>query len=113
MTLPFANLSISATQADTFDEFPNSLISVGRLADDNTVSIFTQYGITIHKEHDVLITCRGDPVLISVRDEHRRYRVSLIQTKGQWQPRLPKKRVTAKLREANNVYDLPSIEQAI
>ncbi|KAL7474759.1 hypothetical protein ACHAW6_005919, partial [Cyclotella cf. meneghiniana] len=111
--LPFTNLSANATQADTFDDFPNSLISVGRLADDNTVSIFTRDGVTVHKEHDVLITCRGNPVLIGVRDEHGRYRVPLIQTKGQWQPRLPKKRVTAKLREANSVYDLPSIEQAI
>jgi hypothetical protein len=111
--LPFTNLSANATQADTFDDFPNSLISVGRLADDNTVSIFTRDGVTVHKEHDVLITCRGNPVLIGVRDDHGRYRVPLIQTKGQWQPRLPQKRVTAKLREANNVYDLPSIEQAI
>eukprot|EP00804_Cyclotella_cryptica_P005131 CCRYP_011531-RA/>CCRYP_011531-RA protein AED:0.43 eAED:0.43 QI:0/0/0/1/1/1/2/0/350 len=97
----------------TFDDFPNSLISVGCLADNNTVSIFTQDGVTVHNEHDVLITCRGDPVLIPVPGEHRCYRVPLIQTKGQWQPHLPKKRVTAKLYEANNVYDLPLFEHAI
>jgi hypothetical protein len=37
----------------------------------------------------------------------------LIQQKGQWQPRQPRKQVTAKLQQANSVYDLPSIEQAI
>eukprot|EP00804_Cyclotella_cryptica_P025603 CCRYP_002838-RA/>CCRYP_002838-RA protein AED:0.23 eAED:0.23 QI:0/-1/0/1/-1/1/1/0/716 len=61
----------------------------------------------------MLITCRGDPVLIGVCDKHGCYCVPLIQTKGQWQPRLPKKCVTAKLREASNIYDLLSIEQAI
>ena len=111
--LPLPQLSPQATRADTFDDFPNSLISVGRLADDNTISIFTKDGVSVHKEQDVLVTCRGDPILIGVRDVHGRYRVPLIQHKGQWQPRAPRKRVIAKLREANNVYDLPSIEQGI
>ena len=60
-----------------------------------------------------LITCHGEPILIGVRDEHGRYRVPLIQNKGQWQRRPPRKRVNAKLRAANNVSDLPSIEQGI
>jgi len=111
--LPFTNLSTNATQADTFNDFPNSLISIGCLADDNTISIFTQDGVTIHKEHNVLITCHGDPVLVSVHNEHGRYCIPLVQTKGQWHSCLPKKQVTAKLCVANNVYEFPSIEQAI
>ena len=111
--LPFAGLSAKANKADTFNDFPTSLMSVGRTADDGTISIFTKDGVTVHKEEDVLITCRGEPILIGVRDEHGRYRVPLMQQKGQWQPRAPKKRVVAALQQANNVYDLPSIEQAI
>jgi hypothetical protein len=88
-------------------------MSVGKTADDGTVSIFTKDGITVHKEEDVLITCKGQPILIGVRDEHGRYRIPLVQQKGRWQPRPPKKRVNEKLQQANSVYDLPSTEQAI
>ena len=114
--LPFAGLSAKANKADTFEDFPTSLMSVGRTADDGTISIFTKDGVTVHKEEDVLIACKGEPILIGVRrDEHRHYRVPLMQQKqkGQWQPRAPKKRVVAALQQANSVYDLPSIEQAI
>ena len=111
--LPFKGLSASASQADTFDDFPTSLMSVGRTADDGMISIFTKEGVTVHKEEDVLITCKGKPILIGVRDENGRYRVPLMQQRGQWQPRPPKKRVIAKLQQANSVYDLPTIEQGI
>jgi hypothetical protein len=111
--LPFDNLSEQAAKADSFDEFPNSLMSVGKTADDGTISIFTKDGVTVHKEQDVLITCRGEPILIGVRDEYGRYRIPLQQRKGHWQPRPPKKRVNKKLQQANSVYDLPSTEQAI
>ena len=111
--LPFKQLSPKANQADTFEDFPHSLMSVGKTADDGTISIFTKDGVTVHKEKDVLITCQGEPILIGVRDEHGRYRIPLVQAKGQWQPRRPSKRVNAALRQANSVYDLPSIEQAI
>ena len=88
-------------------------MSVGRLSDDGTVSVFTKDGVSVYKEQDVLITCQGKPILIGVRDERGRYRVPLMQQKGQWQPRAPKKRVINKLQQANSVYDLPSIEQGI
>jgi hypothetical protein len=45
--LPFQRLSKAANTADTFNDFPNSLLSVGKLADDNTISIFTKDGITV------------------------------------------------------------------
>ena len=111
--LPFKGLSPSANQADTFNDFPTSLMSVGRVADDGTVSVFTKDGVSVYKEQDVLITCQGKPILVGVRDERGRYRVPLMQQKGQWQPRAPKKRVINKLQQANSVYDLPSIEQGI
>jgi len=111
--LPFSSILAKAVKADTFDEFPNSLISVGRILDDNTISIFTKDGITVHQEQDVLITCQGEPILIGVCHKHGRYHTPLIQQKGQWQPHPPRKRINKKLCEANSIYDFPSIEQAI
>eukprot|EP00804_Cyclotella_cryptica_P010972 CCRYP_016689-RA/>CCRYP_016689-RA protein AED:0.31 eAED:0.36 QI:0/0/0/1/1/1/5/0/1039 len=112
-TLPFPLLSPTAAAADSFDDFPTSLMSVGKTSDDGTISIFTKDGVTIHKEQDVLITCHGKPLLIGVRDEQGRYRIPLVQHRGQWQPRIPSKKARAVLNQAHSVYDLPSTEQAI
>ena len=111
--LPFQQLSAHAQRADTFQEFPTSLLSVGKISDDNTISIFTKDGVTVHKEQDVLVTYKGEPVFIGVRDENGRYRIPLTQQHGSWQPRKPSKKARQVLRQANSVYDLPSIEQAI
>ena len=111
--LPFKQLSNKAAKADSFQEFPTSLMSVGKTCDDGNLSIFTKDGVTVHKEHDVLITCKGAPILIGVRDEQGRYRIPLIQQRGQWQPRAPSRSVNKALQQANSVYDLPSVEQAI
>eukprot|EP00804_Cyclotella_cryptica_P028235 CCRYP_014585-RA/>CCRYP_014585-RA protein AED:0.40 eAED:0.48 QI:0/0/0/1/1/1/2/0/278 len=111
--LPFPGLSKTATKADTFHDFPQSLMSVGKVSDDGTLSIFTKDGVTVHKEEDVLITCKGAPLLIGVRDDQGRYRIPLTQHKGTWQPRQPSKRAKQALQQANSVYDLPSTEQAI
>ena len=86
-------------------------MSVGKVSDDGTISIFTRDGVTVHREEDVLVTCKGAPLLIGVRDEHGRYRVPLIQNKGNWQPRTPSKKARTTLEQANSVYDLPSTEQ--
>jgi hypothetical protein len=111
--LPFQKLSAKATEADTFKDFTSSLLSVGKISDDGTISVFTKDGVTLHKEEDVLITCKGEPILIGVRDMNGRYRIPLVQQRGQWQPRRPTKRQRKFLRQANRVYDLPSTEQAI
>jgi len=42
--LNFKSLSNKAREADTFEDFKNSLLSVGRLAEDGLVSIFTKDG---------------------------------------------------------------------
>ena len=89
--LPFPKLSQKAAEADTFEDFSSSLLSVGKTADDGNISIFTKEGVTVHKEEDVLITCRGEPILIGTRDERGRYRIPLQQRRGQWQPRRPSK----------------------
>ena len=79
--LTFKGLSQQATQADTFTDFPNSMMSVGKTADDGTVSIFTKTGVTVHKEQNVLITFKGEPILIGDRDKQGRYRIPLEQAK--------------------------------
>jgi len=53
-------------QADRFQDFPMSLMSVGKMADDGTVSVVTKEGVNVFKEEDVLITCKGKPILIGV-----------------------------------------------
>ena len=112
-TLPIPHLNPAVTEADTFDDFPHSLMSVGQTSDAGTISVFTKEGVTVHKETDVLITCKGEPILIGVRDMHGRYRIPLVQNKETWLPRKPTKRAKEYLRQANSVYDLPSTEQAI
>jgi hypothetical protein len=67
--LPFQKLSMQARQADTFPDFPTSLMSVGKTSDDGTISIFNKTGVTVHREEDVLIKCKGEPILMGVQDE--------------------------------------------
>ena len=49
-TLQLPQISNRASEADTFEEFPTSLMSLGKTADDGNVSIFTKYGVTVYKE---------------------------------------------------------------
>jgi hypothetical protein len=70
--LPFRKLSAQATQADIKD-FPTPLMSADKTANNGTVSVFTKEGINVFKEEDVLITCKGEPIISGVRDSHGRY----------------------------------------
>ena len=81
--LPILQLTAQAVKADTFEDFPHSLMSVGKTSDAGTISIFTNYGVTVHKEEDVLITCKGEPSFIGACNERGRYRIPLIQRRGQ------------------------------
>ena len=67
--LPFPQLSKNAEESDTFDAFKTSLMIVGKTADDGNVSVFTKEAVKIYKEEDVLITCKGEPILVGKRDE--------------------------------------------
>ena len=66
--LPFKQLSSMAAPTDTFKDFPTSMMNVGKTCDDGNISIFTGDGVTVHKEQDVPITCKGEPILVGVRD---------------------------------------------
>ena len=63
-TLPFPQLSSKTAESDTLEEFPTSLMSVGKTSDDGNVSIFTKDGVKLYKEEDVLITCKIKPIII-------------------------------------------------
>ncbi len=89
--LPFQKLLTRARQTNTFPDFPTSLMSVDKTSNDGTILIFNKTGVTVHREEDVLITCKGKPILIGVQDEQEQYQIPLIQQQGQWQPRHPSK----------------------
>ncbi len=57
--MPFLKLSERLRQADILQDFPTSLMSVGKTSDDGMVLVFTKEGVNIFKkEEDVLITCK-------------------------------------------------------
>ena len=107
-SLTFPELYKKGAEADTFEEFLTLLVSVGKTSDEGNVSVFTNEDVKVYKEEDVLITCKGKPILIGRRDERGRYRISLMQTRGQWHPRRPTYKSKKYLQEDNSVYDLPT-----
>ena len=77
--LPIPNLSLAAAEADSFQDFPMSLLSVGKVEDDGNVSIFDKDGVKVYAKEDVLIMCKGKPIMIGKRDERGRYQIPLMQ----------------------------------
>ncbi len=65
------------------------------------------------KDEDILMTCKGVPILIGIRDNQGQYQIPLMQQRGHWQPRRPSKQAWKALQQADSIYDLPSTEQAI
>ena len=63
--LPFPRLSNKAAEADTFEELPTSLMSVGKTVDDGNMSIYTIEAATVYKEEDILITCQRNPFFVA------------------------------------------------
>ena len=83
-------------------------MSVGKTSDDGNVYIFTDEKGQFYKEADVLITCRGKPILIVKRDERGRYHIPLMQTRGLWNPWKQIKKSKKFLQEANSIYNFPT-----
>ena len=111
--LPFPQLSKKAAEAGTFEEFLTLLMSVGKTDDDGNVSIYTKKDVKVYKEEDILITCRDKPIIVGRRYERGRYRILLLQTRGQCQARQPTNKSKKYLQEANSVHYLPTTEEAI
>ena len=102
-TMSFPHLSKTAAEADTFDEFTTSLMSGGKTADDGNVFVFTKEDVQIYKEEDILITCKGATILTGRRDKRGRYRIPLVQQRGQWKPKMPTNASKKYVRQANSV----------
>ena len=49
ISLTFPHFSKKLAEADTFEEFPASLMSVGKTANDGNVSISTKEVVKVHK----------------------------------------------------------------
>ena len=79
-------------QRQAHDEFSTSLMSVGHTIDNSNMSIFTKDDVKVYREEDVLITYKGVAILIGKRDKRSRYRIPLMQNRGQWQTRRPTKK---------------------
>ena len=77
-SLPFLQLSKKAAEADTFDNFPISLMSVGKTPDNDNVSIFNKWGVLVYKEADVPIACKGKAIFVGKRDKRGRYCILLV-----------------------------------
>jgi hypothetical protein len=65
---PFQKISSQLRQADTFQDFPTSLMSMGKTSDDGMVLVFTKKGVNVFKEEDVFITCKGETIFIGIQD---------------------------------------------
>jgi hypothetical protein len=88
-------------------------MSMGKTSDNNTVLVLTKEGANVFNEEDILMTCKGDPILIGIQDNHGQFQIPLMQQQGHWQPQCPSKQARKALQQANSVYDLPSTKQAI
>jgi hypothetical protein len=107
--LPFESLSPEARKADVLPGLrPNSLVSVGKLADANYTTIFHPQGqgVTIHERSSFKLKLYRDPVLQGWRDAN-----------GLWRLSRDKKQCNegdqSKTELAASVYGLPSIAQTV
>ncbi len=108
--LPFDALTNDAWKAHVLPGLrPNSLVSVGKLADAGYTTIIhpAGRGVTVHQKKSMHIRLLHKPVLQGWQDENGLWRLSCKPTA----PILVSK--TAKQEAASNVYSLPSILQAI
>ena len=109
--LPFDALSDEARKADVLPGLrPNSLVSVGKLADANYTTVFHPQGegVTIHQENTLKLHLSRKPVLQGWRDANGLWRLSRTTTKPSAcaHRRSPNESVA-------NVYSLPSMPQTI
>ncbi len=88
-------------------------MSVGKTLDNSMILLFMKEGVNVFKEEDVFITCKGELILIGIRDKQGQYRILLMQQQGHWQLRGPSKQAWKALCHANSVYNLPLTKQAI
>ena len=105
--LPFKSLSDKARRADVLPGLrPNSLISVGKLADADYTTIFhpQEEGVTVHEKNTIQVQVLSKPVLQGWRDANGLWRLSRDDENTS---------VHTSNEVAANVYSLPSMSQTI
>lgn len=73
-------MSPAAAEADYFQDFPTSLLSIRRVADNGNVSMLDKNEVDVYKEEDVIISCKGKPIMIGNQDERGCYRMPLMKS---------------------------------
>jgi hypothetical protein len=53
-------------------------VSTGKTTDDGNMLIFTKEDVKIFKKTDILIICKGEPILIGKRDKRGRYIIPVV-----------------------------------
>ena len=114
--LPMSNLRDEVREGDIIPGLNNTLVSVSKFADQGYVTIFQpgERGVEIYDEQDVRIVVTGEAALRGWRDKRSGlWRVPLtedahINSAESIELSMPQLRDVV-----NNLYDLPSIEQAI
>jgi hypothetical protein len=107
--LPFKSLSDEERKADVLPGLrPNSLISVGKIADANYTTIFhpRREGVTVHKKNTFWLQLLRNPVLQGWQDANGLWRLSHDERK-------PIRGSRSKQEVAANAYSLPSMPQTI
>ena len=107
--LPFDSIADKARKADVLPSLhPNSLVSIGKLADADYTTIFHPRGdgVTIHAKNTFRIKTYSKPVLQGWRDPNGLWRLSTQR---------PQQVAIAQNKEetAANAYSLPSIPQTV
>jgi hypothetical protein len=116
--LPFESLSAKARRADVLPGLrPNSLVSVGKLADADYTTIFHPRGegVTVHKKNTFQLKLHRKPILQGWRDANGLWRLSNQRSQPSEAKSEPIKQVvsTDKKETVANVYSLPSMSKTI
>jgi len=112
--LPFDSLTAEARKAVVLPGLrPNSLISVGKLADADYTTIFHPRGegVTIHAKNSFRLKTFRKPVLQGWRDANGLWRLSRNNNPVEMKTSARERKI--KMETAANVYSLPSIRQSI
>jgi hypothetical protein len=114
--LPMSNLRDEVREGDIIPGLKNTLVSVSKFADEGYVTIFQPggRGVEIYDQQNVRIVVSGEAALRGWRDQKSGlWRVPLTED-AQINSAESVELSMPQLREVvNNIYDLPSIEQAI
>ncbi len=107
-TLPIPTLSPTSTKAHVFHKLASgSLLSVGKICDENCTAVFTKKKMTIHKTNNIQISTCAPPILTGTREAPKQ---------PLWSVKLPSTIPSAPTQRshlANSVLHNPSIRNRV